>query len=197
MKTRGRLAAYPGLDFLSSGKFLVAPGSLHPDTGQPYLLDEPTPPISEASTAPRELLRLLVRTDDIAPSSSAGKSGIITNEQLDEMLAVLDPRDYGKGKHDKWLELAFACHDATAGAGLEVFLDWCARDPDYADEVHQESARKRWPTLAWKERGDTTYRTLFAAVSAAGRPDLVAAIDDGDAIDEEFLVHEFEEPEDG
>lgn len=194
MRVRSKLADYPGLDFLGAGRYVVAPGSLHPKTGQPYEADLLGPSIDEVDQAPGKLLELLARTDAVAATSSAGEFGIITDEQLAEMLEVLDPVDYGKGKHDEWFRLACACYDATAGDGLEVFLDWCAGDAVYADEHHQESVRSRWSTMAWERPGDTTYRTLFKAVSAAGRPGLVAV---ADAIDEDFIVHEFEETDDG
>jgi hypothetical protein len=37
---RGKLNAYKGIDFKSAGGLVVAAGSIHPDSGKPYSLDD-------------------------------------------------------------------------------------------------------------------------------------------------------------
>lgn len=186
----GKLPDYPGIDFRSAGALVVAPGSIHPDTGGTYLVNEvDAPPIGDVAAAPTSLLSMLVRPErpnSIVPGDRVGK---ITNEQLAELLAVLDPTAYGPGHHDEWFRLMAAAHDATAGHGLPEWLAWCSRDSLYNNAADEEATTRRWLSLTAGKDGGADYRTLLKAVSQAGRPDLVAALDD-DAVEEDFIVYE-------
>lgn len=177
-KIVGKLDGYPGIDFRSEGAFVVAPGSIHPETGKPYVLDDLTLPISAVRAAPDALLALIAR-QDMATRIDAVGVGKLTNEQLAEFLSVLDPEGYGPGQHDRWFALMAACHDATDGHGLPQWLAWCARDERYGPTDDERTAR-RWESLQAGKHGGANYRTLFKAVVAAGRPDLVASFDDDD-----------------
>jgi len=177
MRVVGKLEGYEGIDFRSAGMFVVAPGSVHPDTGGLYYMqDEPLPPISDVREAPEVLLTLIARDDNPIRIGGEG-AGIMTNEQMAAMLAVLDPADYGRGHYDRWIALAAACHDATGGGGLVEFLAWCAGDPDYADEAAQERVARHWASFKAGKRGGATYRTLLRAVADARHAGLVAAFD--------------------
>lgn len=220
LRIRGRLDGYEGIDFKTGGGLVVAPGSRHPETGRLYESHDLRPPITEVQMALAALLEALRRPDrqqisstatigsgrgatrgDAAHDIRAGGEGvgILTLEQLAQLLAVLDPRDYGQGHYDAWLGLAAACHDATAGGGLEVWLEWCEGDEDYADEKTVRRNVATWNSFIAGRTGGATYRTLFKAVVDAGRADLVAALgDDDDAIEEDFIVYEIEtETDDG
>jgi len=181
VKIVGKLAGYQGIDFRSEGAFVVAPGSVHPDTGRPYVLDDLTPPMSAVRPAPDALLALIARPD-VAIHIDAEGVGKLTAEQLAVFLDVLDPYEYGPGKHDAWFALMAASHDATAGHGLPQWLAWCARDERYG-EADDELTARRWESLKAGKPGGANYRTLFKAVVDSGRPDLVAAFDDDDDAD--------------
>jgi hypothetical protein len=178
--------------------FVVAPSSVHPDTGGTYRTDTFAPPISAVPPAPDALLALLARQDNQVRVGGVGV-GIMTNEELAEMLFVLDPEDYGMGHYEKWIALTAACHDATGGTGLPAFLDWCAGDDLYANEEAQAQVERHWASFKAGKHGGATFRTLLRAVVDAGRPDLVAALDvDDDAIEEDLLIYEIEtETDDG
>ena len=103
---------------------------------------------------------------------SAPGGGELTPEQLAGLLAVLDPTDYGD--HDKWFSLMCACHEATGGSGEDEFLAWSASDPAYADQ--EEVNRARWQSLKSGKAGNATVATLFKAVIAAGRGELIPSI---------------------
>jgi hypothetical protein len=90
------------------------------------------------------------------------------------MLAAFDPEEYGMGHYGKWIALAAACHDATGGAGLPAFLDWCAGDDLYANEESEVQVERHWASFKAGKPGGATFRTLLRAVADAGRPDLVA-----------------------
>jgi hypothetical protein len=143
------------------------------------------------------LLKLLGRPDpvDLVDGTRVGR---IRNEKLAELLAVLDPLAYGAGNYDGWIRLAAACHDASAGGGMIEWIAWCEGDPAYANDEARERNIRHWQSFRAGQPGGATYRTLLQAVSAAGRPDLVAGIDDeDDALEEDFLIYEFDEEEDG
>lgn len=191
VRTVGKLSDFPGIDFRSAGALVVAPGSIHPDTGGTYLVNEvDAPPIGNVAEAPATLMDMLKRPErpnSIIPGDRVGK---MTNEQLAELLAVLDPVDYGAGKHDEWFSLMAACHDATAGHGLLEWLEWCARDGLYNNSADEEATSRRWQSLTAGKDGGTSFRTLLRAVADVGRRDLVAALDSGlrAFIDDDFLA---------
>jgi len=176
LRIHPKLPEYKGVDFKAFGGFVVAPGSIHPDTGGTYRVDPDAPAISDVRDAPDALLALIAREDNAIRIGGEG-AGAMSNEQMAAMLAVLDPADYGRGHYDRWIALAAAAHDATGGGGLIEFLAWCAGDPNYADEASQERVVRHWESFRAGKRGGATYRTLLRAVADARRPDLVAAFD--------------------
>lgn len=184
-----RLPDYSGLDFKSVGGFVVAVGSLHPETGQAYRLDPDSPPIGAVAEAPGALIDLLRKP---VHGQRREAAGVLTDEQLMLLLDALDPTAYGEGKYEAWIRLAAAAHDATGGAGLEAFTAWCTRDPAYVDAA--ETIERHWESFTAGKAGGVTYRTLFKAVSDAGRPDLVARLGEADEpIEHDVLVFELDE----
>ncbi|KPQ16694.1 MAG: putative P-loop ATPase [Rhodobacteraceae bacterium HLUCCO18] len=146
---------YPGVEFKSFGRQVVAPGSIHPDTRRPYLWDPEGPVLDAfgADPAPDSLLELVRRPEGSAPTGG----GEHDQEELAEMLDALDPEDFRE--HDAWLTLMQACHHATAGDGRQEFIDWCTGDPEYAD--HGTLVGLRWDSLhADNDGARVTYRTL-------------------------------------
>jgi hypothetical protein len=196
LRIHGRLAAYPGIDFKTQGGFVMAPGCRHPSTGGLYVVDEFGPPLARIPMAPHALLKLLGRPDPVYLIDGT-RVGRISNEKLAELLAVLDPVDYGRGNYNGWIRLAAACHDATAGGGMLEWLAWCEGDAVYANDEARERNVRHWQSFTAGRPGGATFRTLLQAVSAAGWPDLVAGLDDEDALEEDFLIYEFDEEEDG
>lgn len=195
VRVAGRLEGYEGIDFKSIGGLVVAPGSIHPETGQLYRTDPDATPLFRVDRAPAALLDLIHKPDRPADRSGA-KPGVLEPEQLATLLEVLDPADFGQGQYDRWLRLAAACHDATNGHGLEEFADWCARDPAYGDMESYERVARHWESLTEGKPAGATFRTLLAAVSAAGRRDLVARLGaEEDFVEDERLVFEFGEEE--
>ncbi len=110
---------FPGIEFKRHGRQVVAPGSVHPNTGQPYLWidDEFAAPVREAGAAPQALLDLILRPVAV----SGGDAGECDGEQLAVMLTGLNPEDFSD--HAMWLELMMACHHATDGQPHCLELD--------------------------------------------------------------------------
>jgi hypothetical protein len=171
----GRLAGYEGIDFKSIGGLVVAPGSIHPETGQLYRTDPDATPLFRVEHAPPALLKLIRKPDRPADRFGA-KPGVLEPEQLAVLLEVLDPADFGQGHYDRWLRLAAACHDATNGHGLEEFAEWCARDPEYGDVESYERVARHWESFTAGKPSGATYRTLLREVIDAGGADVVASL---------------------
>lgn len=169
----GKLPEYPGIDFKSEGGFVVAPGSIHPDTGRAYAVDPDRPHISAIEMAPAGLLKLLARPTRAARTGGGGE---IDNDQLARLLACLDAQDYVE--RADWIAISSACHDATGGDrdALSVWLDWCASDPNYDNADAWEKNEAAWASFKDGRENGATIGTLFHAVKLAGGEDVVRAI---------------------
>lgn len=164
---RETLDGFAGLEFKTFGRQMVAPGSVHPDTGKPYLWDPLSIPLVEMKDAPANLIELL-RRPEIKPGDSIG--GDYSPEQLEAMLTGLEVSDYRQ--HDNWLEIMMACHHATAGDGVGEFIAWSIGDPEYAE--HEWKIRNRWDSLHADAKGKrVTVKTLFKALHKAGNERLI------------------------
>src|SRR5690606_31774117 len=99
MAVKGKLEGYPGLDIKTLGGFVVGPASIHPDTGGTYAVDPFAPSILDVAQAPAPLLDAVHRPHPVDTLSAADRVGVMSDEQLTTFLDVLDPCDYGPGKH--------------------------------------------------------------------------------------------------
>lgn len=136
------LEAYPGVEFKSFGRQVVACGSVHPN-GVTYRWEGPTDDVDliDLPPIPAALLRLIRR-----PVRSHGESaglGELTPEMLAETLEQLDADDFSD--HDEWLQLMMACHHATNGEGRQEFVDWSTQDAKYSD--HGWIIGRRWDSM--------------------------------------------------
>lgn len=159
----GRLAAYAGIDFKSKGGQVVAAGSIHPETGRPYRLDDDALAMS-LSDAPEASTALLNAIAKHSADGSTDARGEITEEQLGKLLSKLEVMAY-HGRHNDWLAIMMACHHATAGAGVDAFVVWSLGDVSYAGD--EPEMRRRWASLKPKPDG-VTLGTLLKALSDAG-----------------------------
>jgi hypothetical protein len=95
----------------------------------------------------------------IINSSKKAPSADVMVEDCTAALRQLDPRDWGKGHYERWFALMTAAKHV--GITEEDFVDWCARDVDYAADRRQVS--KMWRRLRPQHGG-----AFWAALSAAG-----------------------------
>lgn len=173
VRVRDSLDEYPGIEFKSVGRQVVVPPSIHPN-GRGYVWDLLLGPDMAVPNAPDALLDQLRRP----PRASVVPDGTLTSEMLSKLLEGLDARDFDS--NDKWQPIAMACHHATAGDGIDVFLDWCATDPDYADRSAQ--VRARWESFSTDKAVAVSIRTLYKALHDAGRGDLVEFAERSDPV---------------
>lgn len=174
---RDSVEAYPGIEFKSHGRQMVAPGSSHPSTRKAYRWDALAEPLATATPAPDALLDL-IRRPDASPASGAGE---FDAEQVELMLSGLDASNYRD--QTKWLEIMMACHHASAGDARQEFIDWSTSDPEYADDA--AIIGRRWDSLHGDDAGKRiTVRTLFDALYSSGQGHLVEAAERADPADD-------------
>ncbi|MDQ3288247.1 MAG: AAA family ATPase [Pseudomonadota bacterium] len=166
---------YPGIDFKTSGQ-VVAPGSIHPETGKPYVgvnMDLLALEIPATDAALSVLQQRRAKANDDGGSDRAGD---LTPRMLKGNLDQLQADDF---THDPWLELMMASHHATNGEGREEFIEWSTQAAGYSD--HDELIGKRWDSFRVGQ-GGVTVATLFKRViEAGGSPfDKAEAADDFD-----------------
>ncbi len=152
-----QLADYQGIEFKGLGRQVVAPGSLHPDTAEPYALDDDTLNLDTMHIveAPAEFVAAIVRPVTRSVATVDGEADW-TPEMLAEFLTQLDPTEFRD--HGRWLELMIACNAATGKLGLDEFATWSTADPQYA---HAGSdIAYRWDTFDPDQAGGITVKTL-------------------------------------
>jgi hypothetical protein len=174
---RDSLKEYPGVEFKSLGRQVVAAGSVHPN-GKRYAWDFLGTPLGGTPEAPGALLRLSHRPP--TPISSGG--GEHTQAEVEEMLDALDPEDFRD--HDEWLTLMQACHHASGGDARAEFVEWSTRDPLYAD--HGGQTGRRWDSMHADVDGPrVTYRTLHKIMADQGQENAISRTPPGEDFDDE------------
>ena len=164
---RDSLPDFPGVEFKTLGRQVVAPGSVHPETERTYTWAANAEDLWCAPACPEALLEAIRRQ---SARASGAEAGVHTAEELAAMLEALDPEDFRE--HDDWLTLMQACHHATSGAGREEFIGWSTGDPEYAD--HAGIIGRRWDSLRAETDGPAvTHRTLHKLLMDAGAEDAI------------------------
>lgn len=142
------LEEFPGIDFLSEGRYIVAPGSIHPDTLAEYKLVVGSMEFFASSPAPEGLLNSLKWTppkqsdqDEIA----FGGHGI---DGVAALLAHLDPVNYGTGHGDAWFGLMCSAHFLSGGLAEDEFVAWSRGDSAYDNDLSEKQTRIRWRSLS-------------------------------------------------
>lgn len=194
---RDSMPEYPGIEFKTYGRQVVAAGSVHPDTGKRYFweedaLDGPVIALKDAPMAPKFLLDLIARPQGAAQAAGGNADGgQYDQDEIAAMLDWLNPEDYRD--HDKWLALMQACHHASGGDARIEFVEWSTRDPEYADQ--SAVIGQRWDSLHTEDptRELVTYKTLLKAVRDAGGAESIpsdARDDFASEPDMSFMVQE-------
>jgi hypothetical protein len=156
VRLHNALTDFGGVEFKSVGRQVVAPGSVHPDSGMPYRWATDASLGGEVPFAPPSLVAALTRRTGTSGGPIVHGEPDWTPEVLAEFLANLDPRDFRE--HADWQDLAIACHAATLGLGLDEFVVWSTSDDQYAH--HASRISYRWGTFDAEKPGGLTVRSL-------------------------------------
>ncbi len=109
-----------------TGTYVVAPGSIHPDTGRPYVWERRLEAdLWELIQAPDVDLTLLQRPSQPMPKKPADP---IEFDRLAKALEAIDPASLG---YEDWRNSGMALHHETGGSteALEIWDAWSKRDP--------------------------------------------------------------------
>lgn len=151
---------YPGLDFKKQGGYVMVPGT-RLSSGLTYTLN--TCAVLPPPVIPASLIEDLQK-DPPAEDTGEVPGGYLDNADLAKCLENIPAEAYSD--NDSWLNMMFACHHATAGTGLESFLQWSLSDPRYAD--HEQKIRARWESASVEGSALITARTLFYEINKHG-----------------------------
>ncbi|MDX2237971.1 MAG: bifunctional DNA primase/polymerase, partial [Hyphomonadaceae bacterium] len=173
----GVVRDWPGFDVKKHGGYVVAAGSMHPDTGAMYVHDERTPTFADAPEAPPRFLDHLKVKPPSGASAEPGEGhfGAHDVDRIAAMLAGLDPVQFGRGRHGDWFGVMCSTHFLSGGAAEDAFVAWCRRDPAYDSDDHESSVRARWNSLHTEGASATNRFGLYRELRHAGRDDLVPA----------------------
>lgn len=154
------VAAYPGIDFKSSG-FIVGPGSKH-ISGNRYkvLIGSPY----DIAPAPQALIDLLRRPEYIR-ADVEGISIDITESDIRNMLSCFrnDDVDYGV-----WIKIGMALHHATQGTGFDLWVEWSEQSAKFnAKHKGIDYAERKWHSFG-KAANPVTLGTLMHYAKQAG-----------------------------
>lgn len=174
LHVRETLEDYPGIEFKTSGRQVVAAGSKHP-SGEYYMWDDFSVPLAERKQAPNKLLKLLKRS---VPTTQAAQ-GTINNSQLEQLLEQLPIEEFGT--NDAWFPLMCAAHHGTGGTGVQEFVDWSMGDAKYADDEH--AIKTRWESLGGKSLNYTVNTLYKTVLSYGGSTAMVSAQKDFENFD--------------
>lgn len=118
----GKHRDYKGVDFKSTG-YVVGAGSLH-KSGQIYEADKHD--LYNFVEIPECLVKLLEKKATHRTRVD-GEFMDIEDAELQKMLSYVSPNcDY-----DRWINIGMALHDATNGAGVELWDGWSSSGDDY------------------------------------------------------------------
>ncbi|MEQ1817722.1 MAG: AAA family ATPase [Terricaulis sp.] len=144
--TKGH-ADFPGIDLLSEGRYVVAAGSTHPETGRKYVMRS-GPDITNTMEAPAPLLEAITVRAPAPRADDQAHFGDIQCDDLAGMLAELDPEDFGKGQQERWFALMGSAHFLSGGQAEDEWVEWCRSDPAYDSDANEEKVRSRWRSLS-------------------------------------------------
>lgn len=150
----------PGVDFKKKGGYVVAAGSRHPN-GNYYIWDNG---LLDRHTTPEKLLDLIKREALPDKDYKSGYGAINGSQLYDVVLSKLDIHDYDS--NDKWEPIMMAAHHATAGDGIEEFLDWSLSDNRFEDD--ENKIRNRWESLDDSKSDSITIGTLIHELKQNG-----------------------------
>lgn len=158
---RERNPDWPGIEFKTRGRQVVAAGSRHP-SGNYYRWDDLSPPLAFTGILCEVVLSKLERPG--VGDLSERPPGEINPAQAARLLAQLEPTDYAD--YGDWLNLGFAVFHATNGQAVEEWVEWSTGDEDYAG--HEVAIRERWPSFqAVPGEPTRTLATLLREVRGA------------------------------
>lgn len=147
----------PGVEFKHYGRQVLCAGSKHPSGKYYEWVNQ-----GEPAPLPEKVLALLHR--EIKQKEYSSGAGALTGGQLMELvLSKLPVEEYDT--NGKWWPMLCGAHHATAGEGIEEFLQWSLSDGFYEND--ENVIRARWDSL-WEKDNSITVGTLIEELKKHG-----------------------------
>lgn len=137
----GKVRGIDGIDVKAGGAgYLVAPGSIHPDTGKPYTLHRDTP----IATVPEHIWALIARPTYTPPSVPARASG----DRWDGLVRAVTEATEGNRNGTLFWAAARAAADSAPAAVYSALAAAAHQIGLGASEIRQtiQSAQRKEPT---------------------------------------------------
>ncbi len=166
VQLRHSLAQFPGIDMQGVGRYVVGPGSIHPNGGVYELDFMSCVSYDNIPLLPATFVDLL-KVEKSSPNFRSGES-TWSVERLDHVLKQLDPR--GFDNHDNWFAFMCACHEATGGEAEDVFTEWSIGDELYSND--SAIIRQRWRSLRAGSLANAGTGTLLHILARHGVTDV-------------------------
>lgn len=162
---RAHVDTLKGIDFKSTG-FVVGCGSLH-KSGNRYTAQIGTP--SDICDAPKALLDMLHRPER-SRTMFEGKAIEYTDQELHDIVMAIrnDEPDY-----ERWIRVGMGIHDATGGAGYDLWVKWSAKCKAAHDETDMPL---KWGSFG-RSANSVTVGTLLSWAKADGYQTPVSFVD--------------------
>jgi energy-coupling factor transporter ATP-binding protein EcfA2 len=171
-KIRGS-SGYKGVDIKHNG-YVVSPGSIHPDSGEKYVLLTEHHENSKIPVPPEKLgAYLTAGANAIFIAQTEG--GVMTSEELEIILNNTPYDGYDSGDYNNYIKLLFAAHHATDGDkhGLQKFINWAS---GLTSETKSDPVEitKKWKGMSAKcgERPMITWKSLRKHMPVDFNPEL-------------------------
>lgn len=129
LKIKEKQKQYEGLEFKTFGRYLVGPGSIHPETKNIYVMSPAGKSIEGALDAPEALLEIITSPDVETPNLDSDKTDIEEVKDDDEQVEARYTtylQTTGKaveGKSGDETTYAVACHGRDLGLSQEKTYD--------------------------------------------------------------------------
>ena len=168
---RKYVAHIPGVDFKKKGGFVAAAGSKHPD-GNYYVWENEA---ANRPVIPDALLSVLLRIETPNKDYRSGYGAFNGAQLSDIFLSKLDINNYDS--NDTWEPVLMAAHHATAGDGVEEFLDWSLSGDGFEND--ESIIRSRWESLDDNGENRITVASLIRELKISGQStsDATAVLD--------------------
>lgn len=162
----GKLGA--GVDLKAGGKgYVVAPPSIHPDTGRAYAWKDKFD-LDVMVSWPS----YLKAPDSRTPSAHEGTSDL-TRGQVDDLLSRISAVDY-----DDWREVGMALKAGFGDKAFKTWVKWSKTAPEHADIV---TFRKKWKSF----KGSGISTGTLVAKAGLKHPPPIPAVDEFDAVEDD------------
>lgn len=186
------------IELFGSGKQVVMPPSIHPDTGNPYVWERPFDfDLLDLGFGPfvaSDDIEALGVTEDTVYAFELVEPLTFAPGQMERDLSVIDVSNL---HYDDWIRLGQAIHHQTGGSaeGFDLWLEHTKRSTKFTgDKQIREMRRSKWRSFGKYRKPPVTMATIRQWAQDARSAAMMAELDDltddddddeGDALDDD------------